>query len=143
MSGCESILVAAIKCFEECWWFHLKGDRRVNFMIKDSNWCDFCMFSQFANTQAIILSINLRKLTTIGLPKTNHLWQINLGKLFSLTFSSKFSLREKCPYSEVFWSAFSPDEGESGPERLRIRTLFTRCMLVKSNIGFWKTQMKI
>ena len=34
--------------------------------------------------------------------------------------------REKCPYSEFFWSVFSPNEGKYGPEKLRIRTLFTQ-----------------
>ena len=38
------------------------------------------------------------------------------------------SLREKCPYSEFFWSAFSLNEGKYGPEKLRIRTLFTQDM---------------
>ena len=26
------------------------------------------------------------------------------------------SLRKKCPYSELFWSIFSPNEGKYGPE---------------------------
>ena len=26
------------------------------------------------------------------------------------------TLREKCPYSELFWSVFSPNAGKYGPE---------------------------
>ena len=55
-------------------------------------------------------------------------------------------LREKCPYSEFFWSVFSHIRseygeilrissytvrmrGKYGPEKLRTRTLFTQCAL--------------
>ena len=41
-------------------------------------------------------------------------------------------LREKCSYSELFWSSFSRIWTECGPESLRIRTLFvqsTSCIL--------------
>ena len=34
--------------------------------------------------------------------------------------------REMCPYSEFFWSVFSPNEGKYGPAKLRTRTLFTQ-----------------
>ena len=34
-------------------------------------------------------------------------------------------LRKKCPCSELFCSAFSPNAGKYGPEQLRIRILFT------------------
>ena len=50
----------------------------------------------------------------------------------------RFTVREKCPYSEFFWSVFSriwteygeisvfsPNAGKYGPEKLQIRTLFT------------------
>ena len=37
-----------------------------------------------------------------------------------------YTLREKCPYSEFFWSVFSPNAGNKGPEKLRIQTLFTQ-----------------
>ena len=36
------------------------------------------------------------------------------------------TLLEKCPYSEFFWSIFSPIPTEYGPEKLVIRTLFTQ-----------------
>ena len=49
------------------------------------------------------------------------------------------ALREKCPYSEFFWSVysrirteygkipvFSPTAGKYGPEKVRIRKLFTQ-----------------
>ena len=34
------------------------------------------------------------------------------------------SLREKCPYLEIFWSVFSRIRTEYGPEKLRIWTAF-------------------
>ena len=37
------------------------------------------------------------------------------------------SLREKCPYLKFFWSIFSCIRTEYGPEKLEIRTLFTKC----------------
>ena len=37
------------------------------------------------------------------------------------------ALREKCPYSELFWSLFFRIRTEYGPEQLRIRTLFIQC----------------
>ena len=33
------------------------------------------------------------------------------------------TLREKCPYSEFFWSVFSTIRTEYGPEKIQIRTL--------------------
>ena len=60
-------------------------------------------------------------------------------QLFDLTHFWQ-TLREKCPYSELFWftfshiriecekfimRVFSPNEGKYWPEYLRIRTLFT------------------
>ena len=35
---------------------------------------------------------------------------------FSTSDSIFLALREKCPYSEIFWSAFSPNAGKCGPE---------------------------
>ena len=35
------------------------------------------------------------------------------------------ALLEKCPYSEFFWSVFSPNAGKCGPEKLQMPTLFT------------------
>ena len=40
-----------------------------------------------------------------------------------------FALCGKCPYSEFFWSLFSPNVGKYGTEKLEIRTLFTQCCL--------------
>ena len=45
------------------------------------------------------------------------------------TLSTILLLREKFPYSEFFWSVFSPNAGKYGPEKLRIRTLFTWCLI--------------
>ena len=50
----------------------------------------------------------------------------------------KITMREKCPYSEFFWSIFSglecfpvfnPNAGKCGPDKLRIQALFTQCYL--------------
>ena len=41
--------------------------------------------------------------------------------------SKVLTLRQKCPYWEVFWSVFSPKARKYVPEKLRIRTLFTQC----------------
>ena len=41
------------------------------------------------------------------------------------------SLCEKCPYLEFFWSVFPRIWTEYGPEKLRTRTLFAQCTLVK------------
>ena len=38
----------------------------------------------------------------------------------------KLSLREKCLYSEFFWSVFSHIRTQYGPEKLRLRTLSTQ-----------------
>ena len=59
------------------------------------------------------------------------------------------TLREKFPFLEFFWlvcifpalglnteryGVFSPNVGKYGPEKLRIRTLFTQCDISK----FWR-----
>ena len=36
-----------------------------------------------------------------------------------------FTLREKSPCSQFFWSVFNRNMGKHGPEKLTIRTLFT------------------
>ena len=61
-----------------------------------------------------------------------------------MQFSHIPTLREKCPYSEFFWSVISriwteygeipsirPNAGKCGPKKLRIRTLFTQCNFLK------------
>ena len=40
----------------------------------------------------------------------------------------KYSLREKYPYSEFFWSIFSPNTGKYEPEKLQIRKIFTQSL---------------
>ena len=56
---------------------------------------------------------------------------------FCLVFNFKIrilrhpSLRVMCPYLEFFWSVFSSNAGKYRPEKLRIRTLFTQCILNK------------
>ena len=39
--------------------------------------------------------------------------------------TSRVTMRENYPISEILWSVFSPNAGKYGPEKLRIRTLFT------------------
>ena len=78
-------------------------------------------------------------ITTIFHPgqQTAHILEAS-GQTFTLfrMYKSKFTLSEKCPYSEFFWSVFlriwteylsilSPNAGKYGPEKLRIWTLFT------------------
>ena len=41
------------------------------------------------------------------------------------------SLHKKSPYSEFFWSVFSRIRTEYGSEKLRTRTLFTQCIILK------------
>ena len=48
--------------------------------------------------------------------------------------SKTASLREKCPYSEFFWSTFSHIRTEYGAIKLRIRTIFTKRLSNKNNI---------
>ena len=60
---------------------------------------------------------------------------LNIAYEYSLT-----PLRKNCPYSELFWSAFSrirteygeilsPNVGKCGPEQIRIRALFPQCLV--------------
>ena len=41
-------------------------------------------------------------------------------------YMSSAALCEKCPYSEFFWSASSPNAGKYGSEKPRIQTPFTQ-----------------
>ena len=70
-----------------------------------------------------------------------------MNKLRKLIWVLKVTLREKCPYSEFFWSVFSRirteygeirnpnlfsvNVGKCGPEKLRMRTLLTQCNIVR------------
>ena len=58
---------------------------------------------------------------------------------------------KKRPYSKFFQSVFSPNAGKYGPEKFRIRTLFTQCntreiysnliLVAKNNVlSFFKYQ---
>ena len=40
-------------------------------------------------------------------------------------------MREKCPYSDFFWSVFSPNAGKYGPENRQIHTLLTKLLANK------------
>ena len=56
-------------------------------------------------------------------------------------FLYKDTLREKGPYSEFFWSVFSTNAGKYGPEKLRIRKLFTSYSVcdsafIRENTGY-------
>ena len=44
------------------------------------------------------------------------------------------SLREKCPYSELFWSVFSRIRTECGPEQLQISPI-----AIISHLGTFNT----
>ena len=45
----------------------------------------------------------------------------------TLKLKKSTSLHKKCPYSEFFWSVFSPNAEKYWPETLRIGALFTQC----------------
>ena len=49
------------------------------------------------------------------------------------------SLRDKCPYSEFFWSVFSRIRAQYEPQKLRIRTLFTQCFGLRGNDSYQNT----
>ena len=54
------------------------------------------------------------------------LGEITVFYAVNLARSQRYSLHEKCSYSELFWSVFSRIRAEYRPEKLRIRTLFIR-----------------
>ena len=90
-------------------------------------------------------SMSFQWQSTLKFPKTS----LKSRKLLFLNkkmIPSELSvLHKKCPYSELFWSAFvphfrhsdwirratvfSPNAGKCGTEKLQIRTLFTQCCL--------------
>ena len=47
----------------------------------------------------------------------------------------RVALREKCFYSEFFWSVFSRIWAEYGPEKFRIRTLFMQCSIYYQHLS--------
>ena len=59
--------------------------------------------------------------------------------LIALSFSWKCNalLHEKYPYSEFFWFVFSQNAGKYRPEKLRIRTLFTHCIMILLLLTFY------
>ena len=57
----------------------------------------------------------------------NHCITNNTKTIFSIQFTYNLTLCKKSPYSEFFWYAFPHIRTKYGPEKLRIRTLFTQC----------------
>ena len=51
------------------------------------------------------------------------------------TCNINFHIRKKCPYSKFFWSVFNPNAGKCGPEKFKIRTLFTQCLSIRISKG--------
>ena len=51
--------------------------------------------------------------------------------------NSSLTLREKCPYLELFWSVFCPNAGIYGLEKLQIRTRFTQCKPLIHYVPKW------
>ena len=47
----------------------------------------------------------------------------------------RVALREKCFYSEFFWSVFSRIWAEYGPEKFQIRTLFMQCSIYYQHLS--------
>ena len=67
----------------------------------------------------------------------NLIWISKIWYMLEYGFSSihiflyKDTLSEKGPYSEFFWSVFSTNAGKYGPEKLRIRKLFTQLQCLR------------
>ena len=77
----------------------------------------------FHNSKSVIATLRIVKIEKSEL--TLHI----------LYFHVTLQFHEKCPYLKFFWSVFSPNAGKYGPEKLRIRTLFTQCS-VSSGVNF-------
>ena len=60
-----------------------------------------------------------------------------LHNYLSLNFFTQPLLREKCPYSELPWSVLSHIRTEYGPEKPRIRTLFTQFLFITLSCFQW------
>ena len=65
--------------------------------------------------------------------------KLNFGrKSTGMLLCHKTLYATTCQYSEFFWSVFSPNARKYGPEKLRIRTLFTHCAALSLfNICQW------
>ena len=57
----------------------------------------------------------------------NYVWKLVLILTFQIFLEREVfhSLHKMCPLSELFWSVFSRIQTQYGPEKLRIRALFT------------------
>ena len=72
----------------------------------------------------------LSSVNFVTFPKTVYLLNAS-GRLVPILMKNlKIPLREKCPYSEFFWFAFSRIWTEY-EEILQIRTLFTQCIIFR------------
>ena len=56
----------------------------------------------------------------------------DIGSIFT-----KFTLREKCPYLEFFWSVFSLNTGKCIPKKIRIRTIHAVSTLHVAKIDYF------
>ena len=60
-----------------------------------------------------------------------HVFSCIRTKSTTLLLYGKISLSEKCPYSEFFWSEFSPNVGKYGPEKINEYGHFSRSVWVR------------
>ena len=82
----------------------------------------------------ILLPWNLKSKEMVNFPSLTLSWRrylshrherVNIQRLLQHWLT--LALHEKCLYSKFFWSVFIPKAGKYGPEKFRIRTLFTQC----------------
>ena len=85
----------------------------------------FCWFQQKHFKKN---SLSRKALLTTSGRLNSRLVSIDLSPCWGNDYQEKgilCTLREKCPYSEFFWSVFSYIRTEYGPGKLRIRTIST------------------
>ena len=108
------------KCpYSEFFWSVFS--RMFCFLTRREGWSDFFIFRQTSHESH-------PRLHVLSL-------QISFHNVLEFrqhqSISSPLSLREKCPYSEFFWSVFSRIRTEYGEI---LRTLFTQCVLASTSV---------
>ena len=61
---------------------------------------------------------------------------VTIGAHYYAVIIEGLSLREKCPYEEFFWPVIGLNCGKYGPEKLRIRALFTQFLMLWNFISW-------
>ena len=112
---------STFRCRYICAFFILSVQRWSN-----EKWRD-CYLNKFDVNICICLcfktvftEIDWRKCLFIRFIYSHSIYSSNMCKFFSSIIAAEHSLREKCPYLELFWSVFSQIRTEYG-EILRIQ----------------------